>query len=103
MPMHEKVPTHRSESGVTRTEEARGRLSPATCFQNREVMGAAFDAARRLYREVTSPPTEGFDLVAKELAQCNPKLRDVDRKSVVNLRFVRELKQSGFLKSLKEH
>jgi hypothetical protein len=45
--------------------------------------------------------TEGFDLVAKELAQRNPKLRDVDTKSVVDLQFVRELEQSGFLKSLK--
>jgi len=47
------------------------------------------------------PPTEGFDLVAKELAQRNPKLRDVDTKSVVDLQFVRELEQTGFLKSLK--
>ncbi len=70
-------------------------------FQNREVMGAAFDAARRLYAETPSPPTEGFDLVARELAQRNPKLRDIDTKSGMDLRFVRELEQSGFLKSLK--
>ncbi len=37
------------------------------------------------------PPTDGFDLVAKELAQRNPKLRDVDTRSVVDLQFVREL------------
>ncbi len=70
-------------------------------FQNPEVMGAAFDAARRLYADIPSPPTEGFDLVAKELAQRNPKLRDFDTKSVVDLQFIRELEQSGFLKSLK--
>jgi len=64
-------------------------------------MGAAFDAARRLYNEVPMPPTEGFDLVAKELAQRNPKLRDFDTKSVVDLQFVRELEQSGFLKSIR--
>jgi NitT/TauT family transport system substrate-binding protein len=70
-------------------------------FQNPEVMGAAFDSARRLYSEIPSPPTEGFDLVARELAQRNPKLRDFDTSSVVDLQFVRELEQSGFLKSLK--
>jgi hypothetical protein len=52
-------------------------------------MGAAFDAARRLYSEIPFPPTEGFDLVAKELAQRNPKLRDIDTKTAVDLQFVR--------------
>ena len=70
-------------------------------FQNREVMEAAFDSARRLYNEIPTPTTEGFDLVARELAQRNPKLRDFDTSSVVDLQFVRELEQSGFLKSLK--
>ena len=68
-----------------------------------EVMGAAFDSARRLYSEIPSPPTEGFDLVARELAQRNPKLRDFDTSSAVDLQFVRELEQSGFLKSLKQN
>lgn len=40
--------------------------------------------------EIPMPPTDGFDLVAKELAQRNPKLRDVDTRSVVDLQFVRE-------------
>jgi hypothetical protein len=70
--------------------------------QKPEVMGAAFDAARRLYNETPAPTMEGFDLVAKELAQRNPKLRDFDTSSVVDLQFVRELEQSGFLKSLKD-
>jgi len=100
MPMHEKLPTHRSEGKIKGTEKARWRFRYAR-FQNREVMGAAFDAARRLYSEIPVPPTEGFDLVAKELAQRNPKLRDFDTKSVVDLQFVRELEQSGFLKSVK--
>jgi hypothetical protein len=47
------------------------------------------------------PTTEGFELVARELAQRNPKLRDFDTSSAVDLQFVRELEQSGFLKSPK--
>ena len=85
----------------TNREGSMAIISRYARFQNPEVMGAAFDAARRLYSEIPMPPTEGFDLVAKELAQRNPKLRDVDTKSVVDLQFVRELEQSGFLKSLK--
>lgn len=68
---------------------------------NPEVIGIAFDAARRLYNDIPLPTTEGFDLVARELAQRNPKLRDFDPSSVVDLQFVRELEQSGFLKGLK--
>ena len=68
---------------------------------NPEVMGAAFDSARRLYNEIPAPTTEGFELVARELAQRNPKLRDFDTSSAVDLQFVRELEQSGFLKSIK--
>jgi hypothetical protein len=66
----------------------------------REVMGAAFDAARRLYSEIPTPPTEGFDLVAKESPSAIPSCA-MSAKSVVDLQFVRELEQSGFLKSLK--
>ena len=85
----------------TNREGSLAIISRHARFQNREVMGAAFDAARRLYSEVPMPPTEGFDLVAEKLAQRNPKLRDFDTKSVVDLQFVRELEQSSFLKSLK--
>jgi len=85
----------------TNREGSLAIISRYARFQNREVMGAAFDAARRLYSEVPMPPTEGFDLVARELAQRNPKLRDFDTRSVVDLQFVRELEQSGFLKSVK--
>ena len=85
----------------TNREGSMAIISRYARFQNPEVMGAAFDAARRLYSETPVPPTEGFDLVAKEPAQRNPKLRDFDTKSVVDLQFIRELEQSGFLKSLK--
>jgi NitT/TauT family transport system substrate-binding protein len=86
----------------TNREGSLAIISRYARFQNPEVMGAAFDSARRLYSEIPSPPTEGFDLVARELAQRNPKLRDFDTSSVVDLQFVRELEQSGFLKSLKQ-
>ncbi len=66
-----------------------------------DVIGPAFDAARRLFNDSPRPTIEGFQFIAKELAQRNPKLRDFDAASVVDLEFVNELEQSGFLKSLK--
>jgi NitT/TauT family transport system substrate-binding protein len=85
----------------TNREGSMAIISRYARFQNREVMGTAFDAARRLYNDVPVPTTEGFDLVARELAQRNPKLRGFDTSSAVDLQFVKELEQSGFLKSLK--
>jgi len=70
-------------------------------FMNSDVIGPAYDSARRLYNDTPMPTIEGLDFTAKELAQRNPKLREIDVGSVVDLRFVRELEQSGFLKSLK--
>ena len=68
---------------------------------NPDVIGPAFDAARRLFNDTPLPTVEGFEFIAKELAQRNPKLREFDAGSVVDLQFVRELEQSGFFKSLK--
>ncbi len=68
---------------------------------NSDLIGPAFDAARRLFNDTPRPTVEGLDFIAKELAQRNPKLRELDAGSVVDLQFVRELEQSGFLKSLK--
>ena len=70
-------------------------------FTTPDVVGPAYDSARRLYNDTPVPTIEGLDFIAKELAQRNPKLRELDVGSVVDLRFVRELEQSGFLKSLK--
>ena len=60
------------------------------------MMGAAFDSAQRLYNDIPVATSEGFDLVASGLAQRNPKLRDFDTNSVVDLQFVRELEQAAF-------
>ena len=70
-------------------------------FMNPDVIGPAFDSARRLFNDAPAPTIEGFDFIAKELAQRNPKLRALDVGSVVDFQFVRELEQTGFLKSLK--
>jgi hypothetical protein len=40
--------------------------------------------------------TEGFDLVAKELVQRNPKRRDFDTKSVVVLRLLESSSKAAF-------
>ncbi|HKA35006.1 MAG TPA: ABC transporter substrate-binding protein [Candidatus Binatia bacterium] len=66
-----------------------------------DVIAAAYDSVRRLYNDTPMPTMEGMDFIAKELAQRNPKIREVDVNSTIDLRFVKELEQTGYLKSLK--
>jgi NitT/TauT family transport system substrate-binding protein len=70
-------------------------------FTNPDVVGPAYDSARRLFNDTPMPTIEGLDFIAKELAQRNPKIRELEMGSIVDLQFVRELEQSGFLKGLK--
>jgi ABC-type nitrate/sulfonate/bicarbonate transport system substrate-binding protein len=66
-----------------------------------DAVSAAYDSVRRLFNDTPLPTIEGMDFIAKELAQRNPKIRDVDVNSTMDLRFVKELDQTGYLKSLK--
>jgi len=66
-----------------------------------DVIEPAYDSARRLFNDTPMPTIEGLDFIAKELAQRNPKLREIDSGSVVDVQFVRELEQTGFLKTLR--
>ncbi|MBI2369863.1 MAG: ABC transporter substrate-binding protein [Deltaproteobacteria bacterium] len=70
-------------------------------YMSPDVVGPAYDAARRLYNETPMPTIEGLEFIAKELANRNPKVRGLDVRTAVDLQFVKELEQTGFLKSLK--
>jgi NitT/TauT family transport system substrate-binding protein len=66
-----------------------------------DVVAAAYDSVRRLFNDTPMPTFEGMDFIAKELAQRNPKIREVKTQSVFDLDFVNELERSGFYKTLK--
>jgi ABC-type nitrate/sulfonate/bicarbonate transport system substrate-binding protein len=66
-----------------------------------DVIAAAYDSVRRLYNDTPVPTFEGMDFIASELAQRNPKIREVKTQSTIDLEFVNELERSGFYKTLK--
>ncbi len=66
-----------------------------------DVIAAAYDNVRRLFNDTPMPTPEGMNFIAGELAQRNPKIREVKPASVFDLEFVEELERSGFLKALK--
>ena len=46
------------------------------------------------------PPVEGYQTILQDLASTNPKAAQVNAKELVDPRFVKELEDSGFIKSL---
>ncbi|HEX2387087.1 MAG TPA: ABC transporter substrate-binding protein [Candidatus Binatia bacterium] len=64
-----------------------------------DVIAAAYDSVRRLYNDTPMPTFDGMDFIAKDLAQRNPKIREIKTQSVFDLEFVNELERSGFYQS----
>jgi NitT/TauT family transport system substrate-binding protein len=46
------------------------------------------------------PPIDGYQLILQDMAEKNPKAAQANAKDYVDLRFVKELEDSGFIKSL---
>ncbi|HEY1371239.1 MAG TPA: ABC transporter substrate-binding protein [Candidatus Binatia bacterium] len=46
------------------------------------------------------PPIDGYQLILQDMAEKNPKAAQANGKDYVDLRFVKELEDSGFIKSL---
>lgn len=46
------------------------------------------------------PPVEGYQTILQDLAPTNPKAAQANAKDLVDSRFVKELEDSGFIKSL---
>ena len=46
------------------------------------------------------PPVDGYQLILQDMAASNPKAAQANAKDYVDLRFVKELEDSGFIKSL---
>jgi NitT/TauT family transport system substrate-binding protein len=46
------------------------------------------------------PPVDGYQLILQDMAASNPKATQANAKDYVDLRFVKELEDSGFIKSL---
>ena len=48
------------------------------------------------------PPVEGYQTILQDMAATNPKAAQANIKDMIDSRFVKELEQSGFIKSLKK-
>jgi ABC-type nitrate/sulfonate/bicarbonate transport system substrate-binding protein len=84
----------------TRKEETLKIMQKYSRVSDRKVLEETWDWHVRYIPEAPYPPPEGYQLILQELAPTNPKAAQANAKDFVDMRFIKELEDSGYIKSL---
>ncbi|HEX9146163.1 MAG TPA: ABC transporter substrate-binding protein, partial [Candidatus Binatia bacterium] len=84
----------------THKEDAIKIMRKYSRLDDPRVLEEAWDWHARFFPEAPYPPPEGYQLVLQDMAATNPKAAQANAKDMVDLRFVKELEDSGFIKNL---
>ncbi|HXG53266.1 MAG TPA: ABC transporter substrate-binding protein [candidate division Zixibacteria bacterium] len=84
----------------TRKEETLKIMRKYSRVEDRKVLEEAWDWHARFIPDAPYPPVEGYQLILQETAASNPKAAQANARDFVDSRFVKELEESGFIKSL---
>jgi NitT/TauT family transport system substrate-binding protein len=84
----------------TRKEETIKIMKKYSRLEDPKVLEEAWEWHARFFPEAPYPPAEGYDLVLQDMAATNPKAAHASGKDMIDSRFVKELEDSGFIKSL---
>ena len=84
----------------TRKEETINILQKYSRLNDRKVVEESWDWHARFYPEAPYPPVDGYQLVLQDMAATNPKAAKANAKDYVDSRFIKELEDSGFIKSV---
>jgi NitT/TauT family transport system substrate-binding protein len=84
----------------THKEETLKIMEKYSRVSDRRVLQDSWDYHVRYMPEAPYPPAQGYQTILDDLAAKNPKAAKVDAKTFVDNRFVKELEDSGFIKSL---
>ncbi len=84
----------------THKEESLKILKKYSRVEDRAVLEDSWEWHRRYFPNVPYPTIEGYQLILQDMAATNPKAAKANAKEMVDLRFVKELEDSGFIKSL---
>jgi NitT/TauT family transport system substrate-binding protein len=69
-------------------------------LEDAKIQEEAWDWHARFFPEAPYPPVEGYQLILQDMAATNPRAAQANAKDMVDLRFVKELEDSGFIKNL---
>jgi NitT/TauT family transport system substrate-binding protein len=67
---------------------------------DRKAVEESWDWHTRFIPDAPYPPVDGYQLVLNDIAEKNPKAAQANVKDYIDSRFVKELEDSGFIKSL---
>jgi NitT/TauT family transport system substrate-binding protein len=84
----------------THKEETLRIMKKYSRLDDRKILEEAYDWHVRFIPEAPYPPVEGYQLILQDLAPTNPKAAQANAKDMVDMRFVKELEDSGFIKNL---
>lgn len=84
----------------TRKEDVLKIMRKYSRVEDRKVLEETWDWHVRYIPEAPYPPAEGYQLILQEMATTNPKAAQANARDFVDLRFVKELEDSGFIKNL---
>src|SRR5687767_8210103 len=84
----------------TRKEDTIKIMSKYSRLEDRKTLEEAWDWHAKFIPDAPYAPVEGYQLVLQDMAATNPKASQANAKDLVDGRFVKELEDSGFIKSL---
>lgn len=84
----------------TRKEESIKIMQKYSRVNERNPVEESWSWHVRYTPDAPYPPVEGYQTILQDLASTNPKAAQADAKELVDPRFVKELEDSGFIKSL---
>ena len=84
----------------TRKEDTIKIMSKYSRLEDRKTLEEAWDWHAKFIPDAPYAPVEGYQLVLQDMAATNPKAAQANAKDLVDGRFVKELEDSGFIKSL---
>ena len=84
----------------THKEDTQKIMRKYSRVEDRRMLDEAWDWHAKFMPDAPYAPIEGYQLVLQDLAEKNPKAATANVKDYIDSRFIRELEDSGFIKSL---
>jgi ABC-type nitrate/sulfonate/bicarbonate transport system substrate-binding protein len=84
----------------THKEETLKILKKYSRVDDRNALQESWEWHTRYFPNAPYPPVEGYQLIIQDMVATNPKAAQANVKDMVDLRFMKELEDSGFIKGL---
>lgn len=81
-------------------EETQRIMRKYSRVEDRRILDEAWEWHAKFMPDYPYPPAEGYQLVLQDMAEKNPKAAQANVRDYIDLRFVKELEDAGFVKTL---